>query len=112
MEDVQTGRRYELAATALFALIGAEPRTEWIADRVLRDAAGYIQTGSDVPPDRWALERRPMLLESSFPGVFVVGDVRHGSVKRVAAAVGEGSMAIGSVHQYLAERAARGAGRA
>jgi len=112
IEDTRTGRRDEMAAAAMFVLIGAEPRTEWLADALVRDAAGYVQTGRDVSPDRWPLERPPMLLESSVPGVFAVGDVRHGSVKRVAAAVGEGSVAVGSVHQYLAELAERGASRA
>jgi thioredoxin reductase (NADPH) len=69
-------------------------------------------TGHDVLPDAWPLGRSPMLLETSMPGVFGAGDVRHGSVKRVAAAVGEGSVAIGAVHQYLAEVAARGGRRA
>lgn len=114
VEDAATGRREEVAATALFALIGAEPRTEWLADRVARDAAGYVHSGADVPAERWPLRRPPLPFESSLPGVFVAGDVRHGSVKRVAAAVGEGSVAIGSVHQYLAglgageDRARRG----
>jgi thioredoxin reductase (NADPH) len=111
VEDGRSGRRDELAATAMFVLIGAEPRTEWLAGAVQRDPAGYVQTGRDVSPVGWPLERPPMLLESSVPGVFAVGDVRHGSVKRVAAAVGEGSVAVGSVHQYLAELAARGGGR-
>jgi thioredoxin reductase (NADPH) len=109
VEDGRTGRREELAAAALFVLIGAEPRTAWLADAVQRDPAGYVLTGDDVPRERWPLERPPMPLESSVPGVFAVGDMRHGSVKRVAAAVGEGSVAVGSVHRYLAERAARGA---
>jgi thioredoxin reductase (NADPH) len=111
VEDTRTGWRDELGAAAMFVLIGAEPRTEWLADALVRDAVGYVQTGRDVPPERWPVERPPMLLESSVPGVFAVGDVRRGSVKRIAAAVGEGSVAVGSVHEYLAELAARGAGR-
>jgi thioredoxin reductase (NADPH) len=103
VENTHDGRREELAAAAMFVLIGAAPRTEWLADAVQRDPAGYVQTGGDVSPARWPLERPPMLLESSLPGVFAVGDVRHGSVKRVAAAVGEGAVAIGSVHAYLAD---------
>jgi thioredoxin reductase (NADPH) len=110
VEDARTGRREEVAAAAMFVLIGAEPRTEWLGDALERDGAGYVLTGRDVSPGRWALERAPMLLEASVPGIFAVGDVRHGSVKRVAAAVGEGSVAIGAVHQYL-EAAARGARR-
>jgi thioredoxin reductase (NADPH) len=110
VESGRTGKRDELGVTAIFVLIGAEPRTDWLADACVRDPAGYVETGPDVPPERWPLPRPPMLLESSIPGVFAVGDVRRGSVKRVAAAVGEGSVAIGSVHQYLAELAGRGAG--
>jgi thioredoxin reductase (NADPH) len=109
VEDTRTGRRDELGATAMFVLIGAEPRTDWLADDLARDATGYVQTGRDVPPERWPLERPPMLLEASVPGVFAVGDVRRGSLKRVAAAVGEGAVAVGSVHHYLAELGARGA---
>ncbi len=112
LEDARTGRRDEVAATALFVLIGAEPRTEWLRDTLQRDGIGYILTGRDVSLDGWPRDRPPMLLEASVPGVFAVGDVRHGSVKRVAAAVGEGSVAVGSVHEYLAEAAARVAGRA
>jgi thioredoxin reductase (NADPH) len=110
VEDARTGRREDLPAAALFALIGAEPHTEWLNGTLQRDVAGYVSTGHEVSPDRWPLDRPPMLLEASVPGVFAVGDVRHGSVKRVAAAAGEGSVAIGSVHAYLAEVAARRAG--
>jgi thioredoxin reductase (NADPH) len=107
VEDARTGRREDLRAAAMFVLIGAEPRTEWLRETLQRDAAGYLSTGGDVSLDGWPLERRPMLLETSVPGVFAVGDVRHGSVKRVAAAAGEGSVAIGAVHEYLAALAAR-----
>jgi thioredoxin reductase (NADPH) len=106
VEDGATGRREELPAAAMFVLIGAEPRTEWLSGTLQRDRAGYVLTGTDVSVDGWPLARAPMLLEASMPGVFAVGDVRHGSVKRVAAAAGEGSVAIGSVHDYLAEVAA------
>ena len=95
-----------VAASALFLLIGAEPRTGWLEGSVARDTHGYVLTGQDLlttgqasPP--WLLQRPPMLLETSMPGVFAAGDVRHGSIKRVAAAVGEGSTAIQLVHQYL-----------
>jgi thioredoxin reductase (NADPH) len=101
--DAATGRGEELPAAAMFVLIGAEPRTEWLRGTVQRDPGGYVSTGGDVSLDGWPLGRPPMLLESSVPGVFAAGDVRHGSVKRVAAAAGEGSVVVGSVHAYLAE---------
>jgi thioredoxin reductase (NADPH) len=87
-------------------MIGAEPRTHWLPDMVRRDRSGFVLTGADLlgdgrPPATWPLTRLPMFLESSLPGVFAVGDVRHGSVKRVASAVGEGSIAISQVHDYL-----------
>jgi thioredoxin reductase (NADPH) len=112
LEDARTGRREEVVAAAMFVLIGAEPRTDWLRGTLQRDGAGYVTTGGDLSRDGWPLERPPMLLEASVPGVFAVGDVRNGSVKRVAAAVGEGSVAIGSVHRYLAEVGARVARRA
>lgn len=111
VEDARTGRREDLRAAAVFVLIGAEPRTDWLRGTLQRDGAGYVTTGGELSRDGWPLERPPMLLEASVPGVFAVGDVRHGSVKRVAAAAGEGSVAIGSVHQYLAEVGARVARR-
>ena len=84
----------------------AEPRTQWLPDEIRRDRWGFVVTGTDLmacghPPDSWPLQRPPMLLESSLPGVFAVGDVRCGSVKRVASAVGEGSVAIRLIHDYL-----------
>ena len=87
-------------------MIGAEPRTEWLGDAVLGDERGFILTGRDVPREGWTLDRPPLPFETSIPGVFAAGDVRYGSVKRVAGAVGEGSVAVGSVHQYLGERVA------
>jgi len=107
VESAPAGRRHEIPAAAMFVLIGAEPHTEWLDGTLQRDNRGYVATGGDVSPHSWRLARPPMLLETSVPGVFAVGDVRCGSVKRVAAAVGEGSVAIGSVHRYLAEVAAR-----
>ena len=94
---------------ALFIFIGAEPHTEWLAGVVERDRHGFILTGPDLArlggdghrPPGWSLDRDPFLLESSVPGVFVAGDVRHGSVKRVAAGVGEGATAVQLIHQYL-----------
>jgi len=106
LEDVGTGQREEVAATAVFVLIGAVPRTEWLRDVVRRDDREYILTGRDVPQEGWLLERPPLPFETSMPGVFAAGDVRYGSVKRVAGAVGEGSVAVGSVHQYLSETVA------
>ena len=88
---------------ACFVLIGAAPRTAWLEGVVERDERGFILAGLDVRGDAWPLERDPFPLETSVPGVFVAGDVRARSVKRVASAVGEGSMAVALVHQYLAE---------
>lgn len=94
-------------ASALFVFIGAAPRTGWLPPSVLRDENGFILAGPDLRsqgklPYAWREPREPFLLESSVPGVFVAGDVRHGSVKRVASAVGEGSIAVQFAHQYLA----------
>jgi thioredoxin reductase (NADPH) len=110
LEQSATGQREDVPAAAVFVLIGAEPRTDWLRDVLARDERGFILTGDDVPAARWRLERPLLAFETSLPGVFAVGDVRHGSIKRVAEAVGEGSVAVGSVHRYLAEAAAR-AGR-
>jgi thioredoxin reductase (NADPH) len=88
---------------ACFIFIGAAPRTEWLAGVVARDERGFILAGLDVKDDGWPLERDPFPLETSVPGVFVAGDVRARSIKRVASAVGEGSMAVALVHQYLGE---------
>jgi thioredoxin reductase (NADPH) len=109
LENVRENRHGDVSAAALFVLIGAEPRTEWLRDLVARDEGEFILAGVDVPRKDWPLERPPLPFETSMPGVFAVGDVRHGSIKRVAGAVGEGSVAVGSVHRYLAE-AARVAG--
>jgi thioredoxin reductase (NADPH) len=87
---------------ACFVFIGAAPHTDWLAGVVERDDRGFILAGPDVPADRWALPRDPYVLETSVPGVFVAGDVRARSVKRVASAVGEGSMAVTLIHEYLA----------
>jgi thioredoxin reductase (NADPH) len=97
-----------VGASALFIFIGAEPRTDWLGPRIARDERGFVLAGPDLAgangarPAGWPLDRDPYLLETSVPGVFVAGDVRHRSIKRVASAVGEGSMAIQFVHQYLA----------
>ena len=104
------GRRETIPAAALFVMIGAEARTDWLGPSIRRDDHGFVLTGRDVPPDAFATGRPPLPFETSMPGVFAVGDVRHGSIKRVAEAVGEGSVAVGSVHQYLA-RSQTGADR-
>jgi thioredoxin reductase (NADPH) len=106
LTDLESGAAETVNAVALFVLIGAEPRTQWLPDAVRRDQSGFVVTGTDLlqggqPDEQWPLRRLPMFLESSLPGVFAVGDVRHGSVKRVAAAVGEGSIAIRLVHDHL-----------
>ena len=90
----------------MFLLIGAEPHTAWLPEEISRDEAGYVVTGKDFshygPPRRgWHMERLPLPMETSMPGVFAAGDVRYGAVKRVASAVGEGSIAIQTVHEYL-----------
>jgi thioredoxin reductase (NADPH) len=98
---------FQVPASSLFVFIGAAPGTEWLPRSILRDEKGFLLAGPDLLsdgklPEGWREEREPFLLESSVPGVFVAGDVRHGSVKRVASAVGEGSIAVQFVHQYLA----------
>jgi thioredoxin reductase (NADPH) len=95
------GREETLEADACFVFIGAAPRTEWLSGVVARDDRGFILAGPDVHGHGWPLKRDPYLLETSVPGVFVAGDVRARSIKRVASAVGEGSMAVSLVHQYL-----------
>jgi thioredoxin reductase (NADPH) len=107
--DRATGATQTVPAAALFILIGAAPHTGWLAGAVERDERGFVRTGADLlvdgaPPAGWPLRRPPLLLETSLPGVFAAGDVRLGSVKRVASAVGEGAIAIQLVHRYLGER--------
>lgn len=110
VEDLATGRLEDLPAAALFVLVGAAPHTEWLAGKVLLDDRGYIRTGSDLGPEArtkppWIeLGRDPYLLETSIPGVFAAGDVRSGSVKRGAAGVGEGSIAVRFVSEHLGRR--------
>jgi thioredoxin reductase (NADPH) len=98
---VHDGAESVLDADACFVFIGALPRTDWLDGVVARDTRGFILAGLDAKVDAWPLRRDPFLLETSVPGVFVAGDVRARSIKRVASAVGEGSMAVSLVHQYL-----------
>ena len=92
-----------LACSGVFVFIGADAETAWLPDAITRDERGYVRTGDAVTRSgRWQQQRDPYLLETSVPGIFACGDVRSGPVKRVAAAVGEGSMAIAFVHQFLA----------
>jgi thioredoxin reductase (NADPH) len=104
VRDLDTGAETSEEGV-LFLLIGSEPRTEWLRGAVALDRWGFVLTGADLDgPDvtpRWPLDRPPELLETSAPGVFAVGDVRHGSVKRVASAVGEGALAVTLVHRHL-----------
>jgi thioredoxin reductase (NADPH) len=101
LRDCHTGRRQTVPAAALFVMIGAQPHTSWLPDTVCRDRWGYVLTGSDLSEGDWPLERPQLMLETSLPGVFAVGDTRHGSTKRVASAVGEGSVVIEQVHQLM-----------
>ncbi len=104
--DVVTGTTEEVAADALFVFIGMAPRTDWLGGLVERDPGGFILAGADLgtQPPGWPLDRPPHPLETNVPGVLVAGDVRYGSIKRVASAVGEGSMAVRFVHERLAGR--------
>jgi thioredoxin reductase (NADPH) len=108
LRDGRTGATETVPAAALFILIGAQPRSEWLAGTLECEQHGFVLTGPDLlgdgrPPPGWPLDRLPLPLETSLPGVFAAGDVRHRSVKRVASAVGEGSIAIQLVHDYLGE---------
>jgi thioredoxin reductase (NADPH) len=105
----ETGEQETVDSGPMFIFIGAAPRTDWLDGVVVRDHRGFVWTGPDLltegkPPAGWPLPREPYYLESSVPGVFVAGDVRAESVKRVASAVGEGAMAVTLVHRYLEEQ--------
>jgi thioredoxin reductase (NADPH) len=112
LKDRTSQKSQDLAADALFLMLGAEPRSHWLADNLQRDAHGFLCTGRDVAMEpsvddasarAWPLPRPPLLLETSMPGVFAAGDVRGRSVKRVASAVGEGATAVRLIHEYLAD---------
>jgi thioredoxin reductase (NADPH) len=102
VEDNRTRERDRLAARALFVFIGAAPHTRWLSGHIALDEDGFVLTGADAGAGG---SRAPLPLETNSPGVFAVGDVRHGSVKRVASAVGEGAMAVRLVHERLAQTA-------
>jgi thioredoxin reductase (NADPH) len=109
LKNLADGTTETVPATALFVMIGARPLTDWLPPSVLRDPGGYIMTGPDtmgegLPQDGWTLRRQPFPRETSLPGVFAVGDVRHGAINRVASAVGDGAIAIQMAHEYLRER--------
>jgi thioredoxin reductase (NADPH) len=110
LRETKTGTTTTVPAAALVVLIGAAPHTDWLPPSIRRDEHGFILTGADLPRAGdhavdWPLRRPPLPLETSLPGVFAAGDVRHGSVKRVASGVGEGSIATTQIHQYLQEQA-------
>ncbi len=107
--DSVTGKTETVPAAAVFVFIGAEPHTDWLGDTIMRDKFGFILTGPQFlqadgkKPPQWPLKRDPYLLETSIPGVFAAGDVRHDAMRRVAAGVGTGSMSVQLIHQYLAD---------
>jgi thioredoxin reductase (NADPH) len=103
IRDIHSGAVETVAARSVFVLIGALPHTEWLSGAVQRNPEGYIMTGSDVDTREagWPKDARPERFETSMPGVFAAGDVRLGSVKRVASAAGEGSVAVQFIHEYL-----------
>jgi thioredoxin reductase (NADPH) len=111
LRNVSTGEAHHIPTRWLFICIGGEPQTDWASTvGIRRDEGGYILTGPDLDVaeqgSTWPLHRAPFYLESSVPGLFAAGDVRHGSVKRCASAVGEGAMAVAFVHKHLAQSAA------
>ncbi len=112
LRDRATGADETVAADGLFLMIGARPRTDWLPSGIVRDDRGFVVTGADLGDDAmWPLDRRPFALETSMPGVFAAGDARSGSVKRVASAVGEGSVAVQLLHQFFEANRLRPRGR-
>jgi thioredoxin reductase (NADPH) len=108
LRDCRSDRTERVAAAGLFVLIGAEPHTDWLPQEIQRDSWGYLLTGSDLVRggkvvDSWAAQRAPLSLETSMPGVFAIGDVRHGSTKRVASGVGDGSVVVAELHRLSAQ---------
>jgi thioredoxin reductase (NADPH) len=109
-KDHSLGVEVTMPIRHVFVMAGAAPRTEWLEDSIVLDKKGFVVTGLDLVGHKnfqWPLSRSPLLLESSVPGIFAVGDARAGSVKRVASAVGEGAMAVHLVHRFLAESTER-----
>jgi thioredoxin reductase (NADPH) len=107
LRNTSSGESERVPASGLFILIGAAPPTDWLPDVIKRDESGYVLTGLDLigrgeGMDSWPLERAPLTLETSAPGIFAIGDVRHGSIKRVASSVGEGSVVVAELHKALA----------
>jgi thioredoxin reductase (NADPH) len=117
LRNCKTGEEKTVPASGLFIFIGASPKTEWLRGVVPMDERGFLLSGPLLPraenshqPINWTLDRDPFLLETNVPGVFVAGDVRHGSIKRVASSVGEGSICVQMIHQHLAHLSAMPAG--
>jgi thioredoxin reductase (NADPH) len=112
VRDRASGEQETVDAGGLFLMIGADPHTGWLPGTIARDEQGFVLTGGDLDRDAWPLDRPPFPLETSMAGVLAAGDVRHGSVKRVASAVGEGSVAIQQLHQLFAADRLREQGQA
>lgn len=107
VENLQDGTISRIPAGGLFLLLGADPNCQWLPDQIARDSAGYILTGRATPQETWLGRTPPDDLATTVPGIFAVGDVRAGSMKRVASAVGEGATVVPMIHHWLSEPAAR-----
>jgi thioredoxin reductase (NADPH) len=101
LKNRSTGAEDTIRSEGMFVMIGAEPRTDWVPEEAHRDRFGYLVTGAEAAAQSWSLDREPYPYETTMPGVFAIGDVRKGSVKRVASAVGEGSVVVSQLHQLL-----------